>query len=63
MDGEPIFKHRNLPLLLLQGEIVLGAGNARLWAGIVAIVVAAVWRNTLLTIGVGFLALFLIQRF
>ena len=50
-------------LLLLQGEIVLGAGNARLWAGIVAIVVAAVWRNTLLTIGVGFLALFLIQRF
>ncbi len=49
-------------LLLLQGEIVLGPGNARLWAGIVAIVVAAVWRNTLLTIGVGFLALFLIQR-
>ena len=49
-------------LLLLQSEIVLGAGNVRLWAGIVAIVVAAVWRNTLLTIGVGFLALFLIQR-
>jgi branched-subunit amino acid transport protein len=49
-------------LLLLQGEIVLGADNARLWAGVVAIVVAAVWRNTLLTIGVGFLALFLIQR-
>jgi hypothetical protein len=34
-----------------------------LWAGIVAIGVAAVWRNTVLTIGAGFLALFLIQRF
>ena len=50
-------------LLLLHGEIVLSVDNARLWAGVVAIVVAAVWRNTLLTIGVGFLALFLIQRF
>ena len=49
-------------LLLVQGEIMLGAGNPRLWAGIVAIVAAAVWRNTLLTIGAGFLALFLIQR-
>jgi hypothetical protein len=28
----------------------------------VAIVVAALWRNTLLTIGCGFLALFLLQR-
>jgi branched-subunit amino acid transport protein len=49
-------------LLLVQGEIVLGGGNLRLWAGVVAIVVAAVWRNTLLTIGCGFLALFLLQR-
>ena len=50
-------------LLLVQGELMLGAGNPRLWAGIVAIGVAAVWRNTVLTIGAGFLALFLIQRF
>ncbi len=49
-------------LLLMQGELVLGSGNSRLWAGLVAIVVAAVWRNTLLTIGVGFLAFFLLQR-
>jgi branched-subunit amino acid transport protein len=33
-----------------------------LWAGLVAILVAALWRNTLLTIGAGFLALFVIQR-
>ena len=49
-------------LLLVQGEIILGGGNPRLWAGLVAIIVAALWRNTLLTIGAGFLALFLIQR-
>ncbi|MCM2308048.1 MAG: AzlD domain-containing protein [Sulfuritalea sp.] len=49
-------------LLLMQGELVLGSGNLRLWAGLAAIVVAAVWRNTLLTIGSGFLALFLLQR-
>lgn len=50
-------------LLLVRGEVLLGGGNPRLWAGLIAILVAAVWRNTLLTIGVGFLALFLIQRF
>ena len=50
-------------LLLMQGEIVLGGGNPRLWAGLVAILVAAVWRNTLLTIGCGFLAFFVLQRF
>lgn len=49
-------------LVLVHGEIVLGAGNPRLWAGLVAIIVAALWRNTLLTIGCGFLALFLLQR-
>jgi branched-subunit amino acid transport protein len=37
------------------GRVVLGAGNARLWAGVVAIAVAAIWRNTLLTIGAAFL--------
>jgi branched-subunit amino acid transport protein len=50
-------------LLLVQGELLLGAGNPRLWAGVAAIAIAAVWRNTLLTIGSGFLALFLIQHF
>jgi len=49
-------------LLLVHGEIVLGGSNSRLWAGLVAIIVAALWRNTLLTIGCGFLALFLLQR-
>ena len=49
-------------LLLMQGELVLDSSNLRLWAGLVAIVVAAVWRNTLLTIGSGFLVLFLLQR-
>lgn len=49
-------------LLLVQGEIVFSGSNPRLWAGAVAIVVATVWRNTLRTIGCGFLALFLLQR-
>lgn len=49
-------------LLLVHGELIFGSGNPRLWAGVVAIVVAAVWRNTLLTIACGFLALFLLQH-
>lgn len=49
-------------LMLVKGEIMLGSGNPRLWAGLVAIIVAAVWRNTLLTIGCGFAALFLLQH-
>lgn len=49
-------------LLLVHGEVMLGGGNPRLWAGLVAILVAAIWRNTLLTIGAGFLGLFLMQR-
>lgn len=48
-------------LLLVHGEIMLGGGNPRLWAGLVAIIVAAIWRNAPLTIGCGFLALFLLQ--
>ena len=48
-------------LFMVQGGISLGSGNARLWAGILAIVVAAVWRNTLLTIGVGFAALVVLR--
>lgn len=49
-------------LLLVHGEVVLGSGNSRLWAGFVAIIVAAIWRNTLMTIGCGFAALLLLQR-
>ena len=48
-------------LLLVDGAIQFG-GNARLVAGLIAILVAAIWRNTLLTIGSGFAALFLMQR-
>ena len=48
-------------LLLVQGDIILGSGNPRLWAGLVAFVVAAIWRNTLLTIGCGFVALLVLQ--
>lgn len=49
-------------LLLVEGELAFGGGNPRLWAGLAAIIVAALWRNTLLTIGCGFLALFVLQR-
>jgi len=49
-------------LLLVQGEIILGGGNHRLWAGLIAILVASVWRNTLLTIASGFVALFVLQH-
>ncbi len=49
-------------LLLVQGDITLGSGNPRLWAGFVAIIVAALWRSTLLTIGCGFAALLVLQR-
>lgn len=46
-------------LLLAAGELQI-AGNPRLWAGLVAIAVAARWKNTLLTIASGFAALWLI---
>lgn len=49
-------------LLLVDGRLALGLDNARLLAGMVAIVVAALWRNTLLTIAAGFAALLLLQR-
>ena len=41
---------------------MFGGGNPRLWAGLAAIVVAALWRNTLLTIACGFAALLVLQR-
>jgi branched-subunit amino acid transport protein len=50
-------------LLLVAGQFHLGTDNPRLWAGLVAIAVAA-WRgNTLLTIFSGFAALWLLQLF
>lgn len=48
-------------LLLVAGKLQIGADNPRLWAGLVAIAVAARWRNTLLTIGSGFVALGLLR--
>ena len=48
-------------LLLVGGKISLAGSNLHLWAGGVAIAAAAIWRNTLLTIAVGFVALFLLR--
>lgn len=50
-------------LVFSRGELVIGTENRRLWAGLVAVVVAARWRNTLLTIASGFLALWLQRAF
>lgn len=49
-----------VPELLLAASELQIAGNPRLWAGLVAIAVAARWKNTLLTIASGFAALWLI---
>jgi branched-subunit amino acid transport protein len=49
-------------LVVVDGAISLGSGNSRLWAGVIAIGVAALWRNAVLTIGVGFMAFYLLQR-
>jgi len=50
-------------LLLRQGVLNLSLDNDRLLAGLIAILVAWFSRNTLLTILVGMLALFLLQFF
>jgi branched-subunit amino acid transport protein len=47
-------------LMLIAGHINV-ADNPKVWAGLIAIVVAARWRNTLLTIGAGFVALWLLR--
>lgn len=49
-------------LLLVAGQLNLGVDNPRFWAGLVAIAVAARWKNTLATIASGFVALWLLQR-
>lgn len=41
-------------VFLVGGRFVAGIDNPRLWAALVAVAVAARWRNTLLTIGAGF---------
>lgn len=48
-------------LLLVAGKPSVGFDNPRLWAGAVAIFVAARWRNTLLTIASGFGALAILR--
>lgn len=48
-------------LLLVAGELRPGADNPRLWAGLVAIGVAAWSRNVLATIFAGFSALWLLS--
>jgi branched-subunit amino acid transport protein len=48
-------------VLLVAGKFSPGIDNSRLWAALVAIVVAALWRNTLLTIAIGFVALGLLR--
>ena len=48
-------------LLLVAGQLNIGFGNPRFWAGLVAIGVAAWRKNILLTIGCGFVALWVLQ--
>jgi branched-subunit amino acid transport protein len=50
-------------LFLHNGALDLALGNARLLAGLIAIVVAWFSKNTLLTILAGMIALFLLQVF
>jgi len=47
-------------LLLIEGQID-ALSNPKFWAGLLAIIVAARWRNILLTIGSGFTAFWLIR--
>ena len=48
-------------LMLVAGKFDIGFANPRLWAGLVAIAVAAWRKNVLLTIGCGFVALWGMQ--
>jgi branched-subunit amino acid transport protein len=48
-------------LLLVAGKLDVGFANPRFWAGLVAIAVAAWRKNILLTIGCGFMALWIMQ--
>ncbi len=48
-------------VLLRDGLVYAAMDNNRLWAALVAVAVAALTRNTFLTIGVGFGVLLLLQ--
>lgn len=48
-------------LVLVAGQFDIGPSNPRFWAGLIAIAVAARWKNTLLTIASGFTALWLLR--
>lgn len=48
-------------VLLVAGNFDIGWNNPRFWASLVAIAVAVRWRNTLLTIVSGFVALGLLR--
>jgi branched-subunit amino acid transport protein len=48
-------------LLIQNGAIFLSPANARLIAGVIAIVIAWRTKNTLLTIGAGMIALWVLQ--
>jgi branched-subunit amino acid transport protein len=50
-------------LFLLDGSLDLSLGNTRLLAGLIATLIAWFTRNTLITIVVGMLALFLLKLF
>lgn len=50
-----------VPELLLVAGHVKVVNNPKVWAGLIAIAVAARWRNTLLTIGAGFAALWFLR--
>ncbi len=47
-------------LVLVAGQMDVSPDNPRFWAGVLAIGVAAIWKNTLLTIASGFAALWLL---
>ncbi len=49
-------------LMLISDQLTIG-DNPKFWAGVVAIAVAAHWRNTLLTIASGFCALIVVRQF
>ena len=48
-------------LVLVSGQLSVGFDNPRWWSGLVAVAVAAIWRNTLATIAAGFGAFYLLR--
>lgn len=48
-------------IFMHEGQLNLAAGNYRMWAGAVAVLVAYFTKNTLLTILAGMIALLLLQ--